>query len=315
MSDLFEQKSIAPMLIGASGEAFDSPDYIYELKLDGVRCVAYLDPKTGTELRNKRNLNVTAAYPELREIHTQVKKRCILDGEVLVIKDGKPDFSEMQRRALMGDPFKIRLAADALPVCFTAFDILYQDGESLTQKPLMERKKLLSAMVKKETDWMAVSRVIEDQGIAFYNLTVEQKLEGIVAKRKTSKYYFGKRTKDWIKIKTFEDDDFVICGYINKADGLVSLILGQYDGEQLIYKGHITMGVSKSDLKKIKALPPAPFAPLPYPKGHGNEQAVWIPPKLVCRVEYMEKTKNGSLRRAVYKGLRDDKPPEECIVR
>ena len=315
MSDLYEEKNIAPMLIGASGEAFDSPDYIYELKLDGVRCVAYLDPKTGTELRNKRNLNVTAAYPELREIHTQVKKRCILDGEVLVIKDGKPDFSEMQRRALMGDPFKIRLAADALPVCFTAFDILYQDGESLTQKPLMERKKLLSAMVKKETDRMAVSRVIEDQGIAFYNLTVEQKLEGIVAKRKTSKHYFGKRTKDWIKIKTFEDDDFVICGYINKADGLVSLILGQYDGEQLIYKGHITMGVSKSDLKKIKALPPAPFAPLPYPKGHGNEQAVWIPPKLVCRVEYMEKTKNGSLRRAVYKGLRDDKPPEECIVR
>ena len=129
------------MLIGASGEAFDSPDYIYELKLDGVRCIAYLDPNAGTELRNKRNINVTATYPELGEIHKQVKKRCILDGAVLIIKDGKPDFSEMQRRALMGDPFKIRLAANSLPVCFTAFDILYLDKEPLIQKPLMERKK------------------------------------------------------------------------------------------------------------------------------------------------------------------------------
>ena len=97
--DLFEQKNIHPMLIGADGEPFDSPDYIYELKLDGERCIAYLDPKEETELRNKRNVKMLPKVPELGDLHKQVKKRCILDGELLIIKDGKPNFAEIQRRS------------------------------------------------------------------------------------------------------------------------------------------------------------------------------------------------------------------------
>lgn len=117
MSDLFEQKGIKPMLIGLEGEAFDSPDYLYELKLDGERCVAYLDPRSGTELRNKRDLKMLPKVPELSEIHKQVRCRCILDGELAVIKDGRPDFYEIQRRSLMSNPLKIKLASKKiLPV-------------------------------------------------------------------------------------------------------------------------------------------------------------------------------------------------------
>lgn len=311
MTDLFDSKSISPMLIGAEGEAFDSPDYLYELKLDGVRCLAYVgDGKT--VLCNKRNLLVSPIYPELSGIHQQVKGRCILDGELVVIVDGKPQFAEMQRRALMSDPFKIELTASKHPVSFTAFDLLYQDGKDLTGKPLVERKERLIKAVR-ENDRIAVSRAIEGCGMALYAITENQGLEGVVAKRKNSLYYQGKRTKDWIKCKHLLDDDFVICGYIHKSAGAVSLVLGQKRGEELVYKGHVTLGVSRTDFCKIEAMPV--ISESPFPVDGENKQAVWIEPSLVCAVKFMERTANGGLRQPVYKGLRDDKRPEDCIVK
>ena len=137
--------------------------------------------------------------PELSEIHKYVNCRCILDGELAVIKDGKPDFYEIQRRSLMTNPTKIEIASKKYPACFTAFDILYYKDHSVNNLPLTKRKELLIQAVTCESDRFAVSRVIENNGIAFYNLTKEQNLEGIVAKRKDSLYYFDKRTKDWIK--------------------------------------------------------------------------------------------------------------------
>ena len=213
--DMFDSKNIKPMLIGEMQEAFDSPDYIYELKLDGERCIAYLDNDI-TDLRNKRNIKMLVKVPELSMIHKQVKCRCILDGELIVIKDGKPDFFEIQRRSLMSNTFKIKLASSKLPASFTAFDILYYEDHEVIDLPLMQRKKLLEKTIK-ENDRIAISRYIEERGIEFYKLAKQNQLEGIVAKRKDSKYYLDKRTKDWIKIKNLMDDDFVVCGYIFKA--------------------------------------------------------------------------------------------------
>lgn len=310
--DLFESKNIKPMLIGEMQEAFNSPDYIYELKLDGERCVAYLD-KEGTELRNKRNIKMLVKVPELSNIHKQVKHRCILDGELIVIKDGKPDFYEIQRRSLMSNSFKIQLASTRLPASFTAFDILYYKDHPVTNLPLMERKKLLEKVIK-ENERIAVSRYIEERGIEFYQLAKQNQLEGIVAKRKDSKYYLDKKTKDWIKIKYLLDDDFVVCGYIFKENGVISIVLGQYSGKELVYKGHVTLGISTEDFKLIKSMPiisSQPFNDLPS----GNENTVWIEPNLVCIVKFMMKTANGSLRQPVFKGLRDDKLPKDCTVK
>lgn len=309
----FDQRNITPMLIGTSGEAFDSDEYIYELKLDGVRCLVYLDD-SGVELRNKRHLNVSATYPELASINKQVRGRCILDGELVVIRDGVPDFSEIQRRSLMSDPFKINLAAGKLPVSFTAFDILFSGDEDLTRLPLMERKERLKKAVRKESDRLAVSRYIERDGVAFYALAKSQDLEGIVAKQRDSIYIPGKRTHDWIKIKNLLDDDFVVCGWIPKDNHMYSLVLGQYDSGELVYKGHVTLGVSGPEFARIRRLQPAAAAPLDYPSGHGNDQAIWLPPVLVCTVRYMELLANGSMRQPVFKGLREDKPAKECTV-
>lgn len=310
MTDIWETKNIRPMLIGTEGQPFDSDEHIYELKLDGERCIAYLD-RDKTILKNKRNILMLPKVPELAEIHKNVNVRCILDGELAVIKDGRPDFFEIQKRSMMSNPVKIDMAAKKYPACFTAFDILYYENRQVTDLPLTERKELLQKAVISENGRFAVSRFIEKNGIQFYALAEQQELEGIVAKRKDSKYYFDKRTKDWIKIKYLQDDDFVVLGYVPKENSMNSIILGQYSNGQLVYKGHVTLGVGGEPFRRIKTLnkTDCPFSEIPK----GNENAVWVTPELVCTVKYMMKTESGGMRQPVFKGLREDKSPEECI--
>lgn len=307
----FEDRLFSPMLIAKEEPAFDDDNYIYELKLDGVRCLLYLD-KDVCELRNKRNLKLNEKFPELTHLQKQAKKRCVLDGELYIFTDGKPDFFEVQRRTLTSDPFKIRLHSKEHPASFTAFDILYYEDHEVMSLPLMERKKLLTKAIK-ETERLSISRYIEQQGQALFALTKEQGLEGIVAKRKDSLYHAGKRTKDWIKCKNLLDDDYIVLGYIIKDQGIVSLVLGQYDERnELVYKGHVTMGASLPYLNKhSKKSDTAPFAVLP----NGNEDAIWITPWLVGTVAFMEYTEHGGMRQPVFKGFREDKTPQECIVK
>lgn len=309
--DIFEEKGIKPMLISEQKKAFDSPDWIYEVKLDGIRCIAYLDSEDGTDLRNKRDKKLLPHVPELYDIHKQVKRKCILDGELFILNNGVTDFYEIQRRALMTDPFKIKLSAGKFPATFTAYDIIYDTDHLVMDLPLMERKDLLSDIIM-ENDRINVSRYIEENGIAFFEAAKQQGLEGVVAKRKDSKYYFGKRTKDWIKFKVMETEDCIICGYIKKANNMTSLILGQYDGQRLIYKGHVTLGVSLRNLKEysIRIKDRSPFENPPV----GNDGAVWIEPELVCVVESMPTDKD-SFRQPVFKGIRNDKCPLECQLR
>ena len=315
MSDLFEEKHIVPMLIAENVEPFADEQYLYEMKWDGERCVAYLDPKGGTELRNKRNVRMLPKVPELAEIHRQATKRYVLDGELLCLVDGKPDFAVIQRRSLMSNRYRIEREAQKYPATFIAFDCLYYDGEDLTLRPLTERKKYLQEAVT-ESERLAVSRVFEaGQALALFQLAREQGLEGIVAKRRDSLYFQGKRTKTWLKMKNLMDDDYVVCGWIPKDNHMTSIVLGQYSGGKLVYKGHVTLGVGGAAFAKIKAQTRTLYPPFaePVPAGHGNEDARWVEPRLVCVVEFMHRTKNGGMRQPVFKGLREDKRPEECV--
>ena len=313
--DLFETKHIDPMLIAENEEPFADPDYLYEMKWDGERCVAYLDSKEGTELRNKRHMPMLPKVPELSGIHKQAKKRCILDGELMILAGGKPDFSKIQRRSLMSNRYKIEYEASRFPATFVAFDCLYYDGQDITMKPLTERKRILQKAVK-ESERLAISRVFgSDQAMALFQLAKEQGLEGIVAKEKTSLYFPGKRTKTWLKMKNLMDDDFVVCGWIPKENNMTSLVLGQFRDRNLVYKGHVTLGVGEASFAKIKAQPRAMRPPIDgeIPTGHGNEDARWLAPTLVCVVSFMHRTPNGGMRQPVFKGLREDKAPQECV--
>lgn len=306
--DIFESRNVSPMLISEMVEPFDSPNFIYEIKWDGIRTLSFLDTKT--DMRNKRNKLMIPIFPELESLYRQVKTKCIIDHELLVLKNGIPDFYEVQKRALMSNSFKIKLAADKYPASVIAYDILYYKDKDITMLPLMERKKYLTDVVN-ENHLISVSRFIENDGIKLFELVKEKGLEGTVAKRKDSLYWQGKRTKDWVKCKIMSTDDCVICGYIPKENNMTSLVLGQYDDDVLVYKGHVTLGVSLRVLKehKYKVIDYSPFGYVPP----GNDDCVWLAPELVCIVESMPTEKEG-FRQPVFKGIRDDKPAIECKV-
>ena len=305
MADLFDSKNILPMLLYEEHEPFDDEDSIFELKLDGVRCIAYPEPKS-VVLQNKRFKDVSAIYPELSDIKNCVKKHVVLDGELVVMTDGKPDFYALSKRALCNDEFKIRLAAKKNPVQFVAFDILYYNGKDLTELPLMKRKEILFNEVAEGYN-LGISRYIEREGKAFFNLAKKESLEGIVAKKKDSLYHIGKRTRDWLKIKVMKDEDLLVCGFTTDDVGDVKdVILGYYDDkDNLVCRGKVYLGISKTDRKIIKNFTKNNTVKKPWFDKYKN--AVWLKPELVGTAHFMHETENGGMRQPVWKGLRDDK--------
>lgn len=294
--DLFQTKNLSPMLIASMQEPFDSPDWIYELKLDGCRCIAYLDGN-GTVLRNKRNMELLPRFPELSRIHKQVKQKCVLDGELVVMVNGVPDFYELQKRTLLTSRTKIELGAGRLPASFVAYDCLQYGGREMLSVPLLSRKEVLAGNVA-EGERLAISRYIPENGAKLFQMTVEKELEGVVAKKASSLYYPGKRTKDWIKFKRMADKDFIICGY--EPGNMVSLILGEYKEGELVYAGTVTLGVRRETIRLLKK-GSCPFQSI----GKASEKIVWCRPERVCTVEYMPNTQD-ALRQPVFKGIRDD---------
>ena len=296
MIDLFQDKNISPMLIAQMQEPFDDPEWIYELKLDGCRCIAYLE-KDRVILRNKRNMELLPRFMELKDIYKQAKDRCILDGELVVMVGGVPDFYELQKRTMLTNKTKIELEATRLPASFVAYDILQVGDKVLLDTPLIERKQILREMIR-ENERMAVSRYIPEKGTQLFQLTVEKELEGVVAKRASSLYFQGKRTKDWIKFKRMADKDFIICGY--QLGKVTSLVLGEYQSGELKYAGTISWGVRR-EVVKVLTKGSCPF--LEGPKIDGD--VVWCKPERTCVVEYMPNTID-ALRQPVFKGIRDD---------
>ena len=294
--DLFLEKNVKPMLIEKMQEPFDDPEWIYELKLDGIRCVAYL-VEGRTILRNKRIMELLPRFPELQGCHEQVREKCVLDGELVVMVNGVPDFYELQKRTMLTSKSRIEMGAGRFPASFVAYDCMQAGRKVLFGTPLMERKQILSGLVM-EKDRFALSRYIEEKGTRLFQMTVEKKLEGVVAKRASSLYYPDKRTKDWIKFKRMADREFVICGY--ETGKMTSLILGEYEGGELRYAGTVTMGVRR-EITRILKTADCPFRRKPKDK----ENVIWCKPDQVCTVEYMPNTLD-ALRQPVFKGLRDD---------
>ena len=295
------------MLIQQQMQAFDNPGWIYELKMDGFRCLSYLD-KNLVDFRNKRNMQMLSKFPELAEIHKNVNGRCILDGEIVVLAGGVPDFYRLQKRTLLTDPFKIELEASRFPASFVVFDCICHGSREMVWEPLLTRKEVLRQLVV-ENERIAVSRYVEEKGRQLYQAADLRKLEGVVAKKKDSLYYMGKRTKDWIKFKRMADEDFVVAGYIQKGQHTYSLILAKYRNDVLAYKGHVTSGVTRDAIGMLQFSGRNPFVLLPV----GNEGAVWVKLDHVCVIEYMPNSLN-SLRQPVFKGFRDDVPPGEVRV-
>lgn len=305
--DIFNTKGIKPMLISERVDPYNDEDSIFELKIDGNRCIAYND-KCSSDLRNKRDIKILPRFPELELLFENCRHKCILDGEVNVLVNGKPDFYEVQKRATMTDLFKMELAYKKYPANFVAFDIIYYKDKLVTDLPLIERKKLLTEVVS-ESSILSTSRYIDTNGTALFELAKQHNLEGVVGKKKKSKYWFGKVTREWQKIKIVKDDDYICIGYFPPREkNMASLILAKYNAEgRLIITSHVSLGVSISRLRYSIRLSHCPINGLT-----GYDNAIWIEP-MVCTIEYMPSNKDG-LRQATFKGMREDKTPEECKI-
>ncbi|WP_143321615.1 DNA ligase [Clostridium sp. HBUAS56010] len=306
--DIFEKKGIRPMLISERVDPYDDEESIFEFKIDGNRCIAYND-KYSSDLRNKRDIKILPRFPELDFLYKNCRHKCILDGELNVLINGKPDFYEVQKRSTMTDPFKIELSYKRRPANFVAFDIIYYKDKLVTNLSLIERRKILEEVVS-ENNILSKSRYIDTNGTALFKLAEEYGFEGVVGKKKASQYWFGKETKEWSKVKVIKDDDYICIGYFPPSENnMTSLILAKYNTEnKLVITNRVSLGVSVSKL--IQYGVKRSYCPIENLKGYDN--AIWIEP-MVCTIEYMPSNKHG-LRQATFKGMRNDKLPEECRI-
>src|SRR5262245_18403851 len=304
------------MLAGSREHPFSSPDWLYEIKYDGVRVVAWR-AEDAVELYGRKGQPFTARYPEIvRALRTLPLRRLLLDGEVVAFDGaGRPSFQRLQERMRLTHPIEIERALATVPVTGVLFDALALDGRDLRELPLSERKACLALVVPPRGVVRYGDHVIE-RCEAFFWACEAQRLEGIVAKRIASRYVAG-RSRDWVKIKCERRQEFVIGGYTDPQGArghFGALHLGVYEGDRLVYVSKVGTGFDDAALRRLmELLRPLARATSPFdvgtPTGRGHH---WVEPSLVCEVRFTEWTDDGGLRHPAFLGLRDDKNPEDC---
>ena len=220
-----------------------------------------------------------------------VKKNTIFDGEIIIMENGIPSFYKLQKRIHIKNKNKIKYQSKNNPVIFVCFDILYAN-KNLIDIPLINRKKILDEY--KDNDYFIKSKYIEKDGIKLFKNIKQLNLEGIVAISKNSLYEINKRTSSWLKIKNIKEEEFFICGYIEKENNyVISLILGKYINDKLYYVGNVTLGKKTNLYKKIKT---QKIINKPLFKELKEKNINYVKPLLSCKINYMERTKKNHLR-------------------
>ena len=309
-------KTIKPMLARLGRRPFDSPDHLFELKWDGIRALAFVEGGT-LKLMSRNAKDITSVFPELSDLPRQVKADAVvLDGELVCLDSlGHPSYPLLQKRLRKPDTRGNR----SNQVHFIAFDLLFVDGHSMMQEPLLNRKNLLHDLLE-PSEITQACEFIEKDGEAFFQATCDHGLEGIVAKDKSSLYFPGKRSHSWLKIKRVRESEFVIGGYTFggvKKELFSSLLLGLYDNDKrLMYVGQVSTGISKSLSKELaSALQEVHAGECPFEAAPNVQKFLfWCRPELVCQVEYGEFTEDGKLVYPVFKAPRDDKSPADCVI-
>jgi bifunctional non-homologous end joining protein LigD len=305
---------IEPMKAVLHDRPFSDPDWIYERKLDGVRCLAFRTPK-GLRLLSRNDKSLNNSYPELVEaLEREPRPDFIVDGEIVAFSGHITSFSRLQRRMHIADPK--RALRTGVAVYFYLFDILHLEGYDTRRLPQRTRKKLL----RQALDFHGRVRYLSHRnrdGEALFVDACRRGLEGLIAKRGDSGYA-STRSTDWLKLKCSYEQELVIGGFTapeGKRTDFGALLVGYYEDGELRYAGKVGTGFGQRTLtdlggqmRKLERADP-PFADVhPIPKG-----THWIKPELVGQFGFSEWTRDGRLRHPRYLGLRNDKPPEEVV--
>jgi bifunctional non-homologous end joining protein LigD len=297
-------------------------EWLFELKLDGIRAVAV---KQGRNVRIFSRLprELTAEYPKIVEALQRLPARdAVLDGEIAALDPkGFTSFQLLQNRR----------SSQSLNILFYVFDLLHLDGRDLKNVPLVQRRELLEALMAKSTGPLRISAAMQGPAPQIWKEVTRLGLEGVIAKQKNSLYESGRRSGAWIKVKTQAEQEFVIGG-CTPPEGtrkyFGAILVGYYQGRDLIFASRVGTGFDHATLKSLHALflqhrtATCPFSNLPTQRAGRFGQGVtaaemsrctWLKPKLVGQVRFQEWTADGSLRQPVFLGLRTDKAPEEVV--
>ncbi len=289
----------------------EGDDWIYELKFDGYRALLMKDGGR-VQIRSRNAKDLTAAYPSLASAAKKLRAaQAVVDGEIVAVDvSGRPSFQALQHRS----------SHPGHTVAFYAFDLLHLDGTDLTKAPLDARRARLPAVL----DSSGILQSIELPGTPqqVIEAVAGLGLEGVIAKRRSSRYVPGERNNDWLKLKLDRQQEFVVGGYRPGPHGVDALLVGYYEGRRLRFAGKVRAGFTPHVRREVHArLEPletdrCPFADLPNSQtshwGGGvtveqMQEMTWVAPKLLAQIRFVEWTADGHLRHAAFLGLRSDK--------
>ena len=300
-------RRVKPMLARLVDEPFDKAGWYFEVKWDGYRAIAEVE-RGKVKLYSRNGTSFTEQYAPVVEALKKIKHRCVLDGEILALKDGRSDFHALQEYREVKAPLQ-----------YAVFDLLYLDGKDLRKKPLRERKKLLRSVLPKKDAVILYSEHIEKSGTKLFEHIRKKHLEGIVAKDSASPYREGVRDGEWLKIKSVAQQEAVIVGFTAPRGSrrrLGALVLAAHRGKALRYIGHSGGGFTQKELDELHAKL-AKNATKKSPLSEAvpvNSPVTWVKPRYVCEIKFTEWTPEGHMRHPIYVGMRPDKKPSEVVV-
>ena len=280
------KKEFTPMLLKEVDEVFDDENYLYEVKYDGIRVLVFVS-NDSVVIKSRYGMDITKLFPELSCLSKMVNAKVIFDGEIIILDDGRVSFSKLQKRFHLKNKKTIDFLSKTNPVVFMCFDVLYENRD-LINLSLLERKEILNNYEDNEV--FVKSTYFYGKGSKLFKAIKSLDMEGIVAKKIDSKYLINERSDNWIKIKNYKSDDFLILGYINK-ENVISLVLGELLKGRIVYVGKVSLGKKRSlankimNMKEVKALIDIK-----------DKDVIYVKPNVKCEVKYLERTSNGLLR-------------------
>jgi bifunctional non-homologous end joining protein LigD len=295
---------VQPMLATLVAEPFDRADWLFEVKWDGFRAIAEVE-RGKVQLYSRNLISYASRFPSIVKGLAHLRHDAVLDGEIVALDaEGKSHFQLLQTFQKTGQGNLV----------FYVFDLLYLDGKDLRLLPLSRRKELLAPLLE-GLPGIRLSEHVAERGLAFYEAVAREGLEGMIAKKADSPYQEGVRSVNWLKIKARKQQEAVIGGFTEprgSRHGLGALVLGIFNGKELVYCGHTGGGFNAKTLTDMRARldrlvqKDCPF----HKKPKTNAPVHWVKPTLVCEVAFQEWTSDGIMRMPIFLGLREDKPPE-----
>ncbi len=300
---------VRPMQAASAEAPFSSPEYIFEVKWDGLRCLLFRDPQKRIHLHDRGFNDITELVPEVTAAASRVPPGSVIDGELVATdQDGRPDYHRLRQRLSGGAAMR-----DQIPVAYLAFDALYLEEKPVLRQPVTRRRSRLQKAVEPGGHIFVPDHIDED-GVELFEACLERGLEGVVAKHKQSVYVPGQRSPFWLKVKAVKSDDFIVIGWTG-AKPFDALVVGYHEDGRLLPCGTVSGGWDGEAARAIRPrltelasddsfLDPPPVMMRPVN---------WVHPELVVSIRYSEWSPDGTLRFPIFNGVRPEVHPTEAV--